>query len=243
MVQPTRTSSPTSGTFISMAARVEGLQTDVDHRIADRLQRLGHVPTCAAGCAACCRQLVLISPGEAQAIRDFIRSRQDLWETLEPRVERWEQAVNSDSELSEMLLDLDYCEGFPDPEEGARMELLYWERRLDCPFLVEERCSIYPVRPFSCREHLVISDPRLCSESLDLPQTAGSRFEYRLVATFAGEALFGLQNAIIPLPVAVRSALSELAEDPSPILAEAADQWVETAKRKVRIGLAQLGIA
>lgn len=39
----------------------------------------------------------------------------------------------------------------------------WWQTQTPCPFLVDERCAIYAVRPLPCRAHLAWSPPRHCS--------------------------------------------------------------------------------
>jgi hypothetical protein len=38
----------------------------------------------------------------------------------------------------------------------------YFEARIPCPFLEDERCSVYADRPLVCREHAVTTPPALC---------------------------------------------------------------------------------
>jgi Fe-S-cluster containining protein len=40
----------------------------------------------------------------------------------------------------------------------------YFGLNLPCPFLQNQSCSIHPQRPLSCREFLVVSNPKYCSE-------------------------------------------------------------------------------
>ncbi len=38
--------------------------------------------------------------------------------------------------------------------------------KLSCPFLVNQECSIYPLRPIACREYYVIGDPCTTGENI-----------------------------------------------------------------------------
>ena len=38
----------------------------------------------------------------------------------------------------------------------------YFSEQIACPFLEDESCSIYPVRPSICREYIVYSPPEYC---------------------------------------------------------------------------------
>jgi hypothetical protein len=39
----------------------------------------------------------------------------------------------------------------------------YFSQQIPCPFLDEECCSIYPMRPLNCREYLVTTPAELCA--------------------------------------------------------------------------------
>ena len=40
----------------------------------------------------------------------------------------------------------------------------YFREQIACPFLEDEGCSIYPVRPSICREYMVVSPPQNCGD-------------------------------------------------------------------------------
>lgn len=42
----------------------------------------------------------------------------------------------------------------------------FFRRRAPCPFLVKGRCSIYAVRPYSCRTHYMAGNPLKCRDEL-----------------------------------------------------------------------------
>lgn len=41
----------------------------------------------------------------------------------------------------------------------------YFNKNWDCPFLIDNSCSIYNVRPFSCRTLHTLDDPKYCETS------------------------------------------------------------------------------
>lgn len=114
--------------------------------------------SCREGCAACCRQLVPVSPAEAlrlaelvdalpEARRAVVRARFD---ARRERVERsW----------------IGYALRHRLAEEGARateLALAYHKLQLECPLLEGERCSIYDDRPAVCREYAVVTRKENC---------------------------------------------------------------------------------
>ena len=42
-----------------------------------------------------------------------------------------------------------------DARPRVKLRLVEHEQRLECPFLIDRECSIYPVRPLACRQFLV----------------------------------------------------------------------------------------
>jgi hypothetical protein len=61
-----------------------------------------------------------------------------------------------------MLERLDPATWVEENEEAAKLALDYLLQRVACPFLVEESCSIHPIRPLICREYLVTSPAEFC---------------------------------------------------------------------------------
>ena len=116
--------------------------------------------SCAAGCGACCRQLVPLSGTEARAIHALVHAMP------QPRRDVLLARFAADLEhlrtagLLERLREFDRL---PDSERNA-LGLAYFRARLPCPFLEDESCSVHADRPVICREFLVTSDPRHCAE-------------------------------------------------------------------------------
>ena len=86
-------------------------------------------PACRAGCAHCCHQAVGVTPPEVFAIYDHLRAT---------RTGRDLEAL-----LARVRAADDRTRGMPAAERISA--------DLPCPFLRDERCSIYEVRPLSCR--------------------------------------------------------------------------------------------
>jgi Fe-S-cluster containining protein len=111
-------------------------------------ERRGEPVTCGKGCAACCRELVPVSPAEAFALREALDSM--LPEAAAAREARFREAIDR---LRSAIAE--------DPglmQDPARYFGLY----LDCPFLDDEACAIHAGRPLACREHLAVSPASHC---------------------------------------------------------------------------------
>ena len=126
----------------------------------DREEKAGRKISCAAGCGACCRQMVPIAPSEARQIAELIDA---LPEPRRGRIrERFRAAVErlTEAGLIEDLRHLERVAG----ERVTPFGLNYFELGIACPFLEEESCSIHLDRPLACREYLVTSPPEHCAD-------------------------------------------------------------------------------
>jgi Fe-S-cluster containining protein len=146
--------------------------------------REGRRVSCCAGCGACCRQLVVISLAEAQALAELVAA-------LPPE----RQAVIR-RRFAEAIARME-SEGMLDPREpkGERrlihrgpipsgsvhpLARRYFQLKISCPFLEDESCSIHPERPLVCREYLVTSPAERCArlyedtpDTVDIPLHVG----------------------------------------------------------------------
>jgi Fe-S-cluster containining protein len=120
----------------------------------------GYQVSCRAGCGACCRQLVPLSLFEAEALAAWIR-------TLPPErqaglEQRFHVALLAFRD-SGMLARLDPATWVEGSLESKSIAMDYLALKIPCPFLVDESCSIHPIRPLVCREYLVTSPAAFCS--------------------------------------------------------------------------------
>lgn len=124
-------SSKSGERLAGMAAAVHKLADEVWGNVRGDVESARTRPqiACAAGCSACCSQLVAIAPVEAAAIAQYVaRNFTD----------------EEDAALVTRLRALDALTRDKPAIERARL-------RQPCAFLVEGRCSIYTARPLRCR--------------------------------------------------------------------------------------------
>jgi Fe-S-cluster containining protein len=121
-------------------------------------EKSGQSISCKAGCGACCRQLVPITPTEAYHLRDLIES------LPEPR--RSEVRTRF-AEARRRLDEAGLLDRLLHPEtvgeELRALGMQYFRLGIACPFLEAESCSIHPDRPIACREYLVTSPAAECA--------------------------------------------------------------------------------
>jgi hypothetical protein len=98
---------------------------------------------CRKGCASCCTRNVTLTTLEGQRIIQHMKSPEmkNLFEKLgsESLWKRFQPEMTTNGMARLCIEDASLPEEICDPDWGP------------CPLLVDEKCPIYPVRPFSCR--------------------------------------------------------------------------------------------
>lgn len=115
---------------------------DCDEIIAAAKRHFGE-PACSAGCAYCCHVFVTIGKQEARNVAEHVRGLDTAKrDELRARIEDVAQKV-----------------------AGTNADT--YPPRQPCAFLEDNRCSIYELRPFACRQHHSL-DADKCREAFEL---------------------------------------------------------------------------
>ena len=133
-----------------------------------------HIP-CQKGCSACCSHyLVPLSVPEA------FRLKQDISNLpADMRKSMWEKNLEVARKILESKPPELFFQQFEKLENSQMIlrSLSNWYSNLNlaCPFLCDELCSIYELRPLACREHFVKDTVKTCSgghaaeQAIDIP--------------------------------------------------------------------------
>lgn len=132
----------------------------LDHAI-DREAGAGRTISCRAGCGACCRQLVPIGAIEARIVREWVDARPS--DEAERIRARFRDAV-AKLKAAGIYGRLEDRASLRTADQTRALGLDYFRAGVACPFLVDESCSIYEVRPMKCREYLVTSPAANCAD-------------------------------------------------------------------------------
>jgi len=227
MDEPT---SPPLGMLVRAVELPTPTNALVEHA-ARREHEAGRSLSCRAGCGACCRQMVPVSPPEAFYLMDVI-------ESFEPRrrraaMERFDHVVKvlEEREMIDELLDPALT---PDPVLPVARQ--YFELGMPCPFLVAESCSIHPHRPVACRDYNVTSPAAWCAQPYEheiakvpMPLPLSVPLS-RLTAALTGEKPCLLPLALVPRWVGSRADL-RARQWPGP---ELFDRFVDELKSSYR---------
>ncbi len=155
---------------------LQALTSRVATGMAAEAEAAGHPVSCRAGCGACCRQLVPLSVFEAEALAGWIRALPEVQQqAMEGRFRGALLALRDAGVLERLNPEL-WKEG---SKEAKSVVVDYLRANIACPFLDEESCSIYPIRPLVCREYMVTSSPELCREPVS-KEVSGIRMPVKL---------------------------------------------------------------
>lgn len=164
----------------------------------------GQSPACRAGCSHCCHQAVGVTAPEALAIYDYLEATLDADELAATanRIRAADQKTRGMSSAERHS-----------PE-------------LPCPFLIEDRCSIYEVRPVACRGANSL-DAEACARTLRDPGARARFLEGKLSVPCFLEPIravhavtAGLQlglhelQRLAALPLELSAAMRILVDDP-----------------------------
>lgn len=130
----------------------QDFHTHIDRLIAGS-NNLHGKHCCTKGCHACCSEELHVDEREADLIIDNIHPK--LLATVEAQTEAW------------------LAKAAPLLNQEEPHQAMEW-RAVDkpCPLLINGLCSVYPVRPFSCRIFFAMGKPSDCQ----MPQRQHQKF-------------------------------------------------------------------
>ncbi|RYY76707.1 MAG: YkgJ family cysteine cluster protein [Gammaproteobacteria bacterium] len=148
--------------------------TRYENLIAKSTEESTIKPACKAGCAYCCHYKVEVMAHEIFLIKDHLQ-------------QNW-----TATQIKSLL---------KDAEENAKIiKTLTQEQHLvtniKCPFLIENQCSIYSVRPFKCR-NFHATDANACEKSFNDPENLDIESNFvESIAMFGNAHSQGFEAAV-----------------------------------------------
>ena len=121
----------------------QALTNDIVSHSIEQSVKAGKNVSCKAGCGSCCAQPVPVTDLEALNLAKIVKS---MPEPRQARIRQrfaGSQAALADAGLEESLKGIASL----DKESSKAIGINYFSLGLDCPFLEDQRCSIYPDRP------------------------------------------------------------------------------------------------
>ncbi len=144
-----------------------------------RLALKGEKITCHKGCTHCCFHYVAVPLAHGMVIVDYLyKQRQKLKQFIQS-YDKWRhQGLNISNRIDrERARAFSLSMPVNDIIAGTRpLSAQYFEANITCPFLVNQTCLIYNIRPFPCSGQYSVTPPDLCA-----PDIADKAVIYQLV--------------------------------------------------------------
>ncbi|MDD4923337.1 MAG: SEC-C metal-binding domain-containing protein [Dehalococcoidales bacterium] len=127
----------------------------------------GKTISCHRGCSMCCSQYIPASLQECEAIVHYLYNHERKLSSFIRNYKKWKSSLDEhkgilddfQSAYSEM-----WESGF-DAEKRRKVEELgaaYAKYKIPCPFLKEDACMIYDIRPLVCSCQVAVTPPEYC---------------------------------------------------------------------------------
>jgi Fe-S-cluster containining protein len=171
----------------------EALAVQVDHGCTARAENAARqsLPiVCGRGCNGCCEEMIMISQPEAIAVARWLmqaenQASRDAFLAAYPA---WKAAAgDGPTRLADALTKRDDA-GY------LKLHVAQWQKRVLCAFNRDGECSVYPVRPLTCRNAHALETASRCSGENDGSHPA-SRLEFAPLDTYLATAQKGLRAA------------------------------------------------
>lgn len=141
--------------FEKISTEIKKLYNNVDESFSS------YKACCEKGCAHCCYQPIEIVACEEVPISEYIKNSMDgkLKQIVKNNIIKWAIHFNryyTDAEAVKSKQDLFIA------NKSYREKVD--EDHVPCPFLIENSCSIYDVRPLVCRSHIELDSSIHCKK-------------------------------------------------------------------------------
>ena len=140
------------------------LSTKIVKCVKRKAVSAGFAVPCRKGCSRCCQYLILLSVPEA-----FRLVRETMMMPLRQREKIMNRCFQISQWLQEQLGNCYNAKKFSNggnlnPQQLKEISEWYFREEISCPFLCDDECTIYSLRPMVCREHLVAGSTSPCGK-------------------------------------------------------------------------------
>lgn len=156
-----------SPTALPIAVR---MYRSIDDAITAEVKKKNLPTACRAGCSYCCYYRVVASPLEIIAISEHIKG------TWSQQRQEW---------IGQRIADHRMATSHLTPEQHTRSNI-------QCPFLEDNRCSIYAIRPIACRTHHEVRSVDPCIVTWHTPTTPAVGYTHAAIKAVGEGAQLGL---------------------------------------------------
>ena len=154
-------------------ARKQTSLKEIEKDQADKVAAMGEKITCRKGCSTCCRQYILGTLQECEAIVYYLYQHEAALADFLRTYPTWRAKVRENELIFKNIEDVvaRCCkEGFTEKNNQVYQDAVYWFLLLNipCPFLSKGSCSIHEVRPWNCAKPVVTTPSEWCHPSTNV---------------------------------------------------------------------------
>lgn len=160
--------------------RIEWAATYIEYKIINNnniaaeqnryAESIGMKITCEEKCSMCCVQFIGARLEECDAIAVYLYLYPEVMNTFLINYNAWHARITSEDNILEKISDAYQTafetRNFEDKKKYENLALEYGKKYARCPFLDDDKCLIYPIRPYACSMHCVLSDRKYCDPKL-----------------------------------------------------------------------------
>ncbi|OPY85409.1 MAG: hypothetical protein A4E71_02073 [Smithella sp. PtaU1.Bin162] len=130
----------------------------------------GEMITCRKECTYCCFHYVAVPLAHGMVIVDYLYNNKELLKTFIHNYEKWRHKGYNISNIIDHTRTQAFSSSMPINDIIAVTRPLstrYLEMNIPCPFLVNNTCFIYAVRPLPCSGQYSVSPPDWCAHATE----------------------------------------------------------------------------
>lgn len=167
----------------------------------------GETITCRKECTYCCFHYVAVPLAHGIVIVDYLYNRKESLKQFIHNYEKWRHQGYDIAEMIDYTRNQAFSSSMPINDIIAvtrPLSIRYLEMNISCPFLVNNTCLIYAVRPFPCSGQYSVSPPDWCAlasaETAVIHQLVPDDEDLLKILQLAGPQLM-LHEATLPIMI------------------------------------------
>ncbi len=146
---------------------------DIRASQAEAVARAGQTISCHRGCAICCLAYMQANVAECEAIVYYLYQHEEVLQHFLQSFPAWRETLRRHGDIFQECT-ARWEEKSASENESARQamqaaEKRYQEQGVYCPFLIDNACAIYEVRPFTCAALIATTPPACCHPASPQP--------------------------------------------------------------------------
>ena len=142
------------------------IQDNTRNALVENLSSIDETITCREGCTYCCFHYLTVSLAHGIVIVDYLYKKKELLRQFIDNYEEWQNKGHAVSDSIDRIRLEALSSSTPIDRVMADTRPLssrYLDMNIQCPFLLDNKCFIYDVRPMSCSGHFSISPRDWCA--------------------------------------------------------------------------------